>query len=595
MVDPFRKSKLLSFGLFQKILFSFLVAIIPIMAVGYVLVSNGENIIRKEIESSLHSRVHFYLNELTRELGHIVNLKREYIFDQEIQRLNVLSPAMTDYDRRVAVLNLQKKMQTLSSSSSYIKTVKLHMVAEQKIIQPDQIEYGNSDEDKQLHLMLNRNEFPIVSWNNQLIMVERYPTGNYVNGDLPLYWIEIVLDRSKIESVLSQILTENGGNAILAGPEGKWAVLGDDSDPSFTEEMTRLNRVEGEESDSGQKRMTVWNQTYMVAYERSPDFGLALTLYVPEKDVFEPLEIYKIWFRILVATAILIVILFAYWIYLFLQRPLQRLIRAFRKVKEGTFDVHLTHKNKDEIQYLYQQFNQMVGRIQSLIHDVYEQNIRWQRAELRHLQAQINPHFLYNTYYRMHRLVQAEDIDSLKRYTRLLGDYLKYIARNAQEEATLRMEVDHARTYADILKMRFRDKVMIEWQELPDRLADLKVPRLVLQPIVENAFEYGVEEVEGIGLLRFSLMPDERALSLIVEDNGEHLPDSNLSEIIQRLASKEEDIETTGLVNVHRRLQLKFGEGYGIKAERSDLGGLRIIMVIPIGEVESYVPHTDRG
>ncbi|MFD0714688.1 sensor histidine kinase [Paenibacillus sp. GCM10027626] len=590
MADSVRTGKLLSFGLFHKILISFLVAIIPIMVVGYVLVSNGENIIRKEIESSLHSRVHFYLTELARELGHITSLKREYIFDEEIQRLNVLSPAMDDYDRRVAVLNLQKKMQTLSSSSSYIKTVKLHMPAEQKVIQPDQILYGSSDRDKekdiQLHAMLNRSEFPIVSWNKQLVMVERYPTGNYMNGELPLYWIEIVLDRSKIVSALSNILTENGGNAILTGSAEKWAVLGDDSDPAFTEELTRLNRMEGDASDSGQRRITVWNQVYMVAYERALDLGLALTLYIPEKVVLEPLEIYKVWFRILVATAMLIIVLFAYWIYLFLQRPLQRLIRAFRKVKEGTFDVHLIHKNKDEIQYLYQQFNQMVDTIQSLIRDVYEQNIRWQRAELRHLQTQINPHFLYNTYYRMHRLVQAEDTDSLKRYTRLLGDYLKYIARNVQEEATLRMEVDHARTYAEILKMRFRDKIEIEWADLPDCLAELKVPRLILQPIVENAFEYGVEEVEGIGLLRFSVTMGEQSLTMIVEDNGGQLSDAGLRDIVMRLASREDDMETTGLINVHRRLRLKYGEDYGIQAERSELGGLRIIINIPLGEDE---------
>jgi len=550
-----------------------------------MLVSSGENIIRKEIETSLHSRVHFYLNELTRELGHISSLKRAYIFDEEIQRLNVLSPAMDNYDRRVAVLNLQKKMQTLSSSSSYIKTVKLHMAAEQKIIQPDQIKYSDPSNDQatneELHALLNRSEFPIVSWRNQLIMVERYPTGNYLNGELPLYWLEIELDRSKITSALSNMLTENGGNAILTGSEGEWAVLGDDSDPSFTDELTRLNQLEAGESGLDQSMIQVWNQAYMVAYERSLDLGLALTLYIPEKVVLEPLAIYKIWFRILVATAIIIVVLFAYWIYLFLQRPLQRLIRAFRRVKEGTFDVQLTHKNKDEIQYLYQQFNQMVGTIQSLIRDVYEQNIRWQRAELRHLQAQINPHFLYNTYYRMHRLVQAEDMDSLKRYTRLLGDYLKYITRNVQEEATLKMEVDHARTYADILKMRFRDKLAIEWGDLPDNLAELKVPRLTLQPIVENAFEYGVEEVEGVGLLRFSIEVVEHGIILIVEDNGEQLTDETLSNIMARLASKEEDMETTGLVNVHRRLRLKYGENYGIQADRSELGGLCIRISFP--------------
>ena len=341
--------------------------------------------------------------------------------------------------------------------------------------------------------------------------------------------------------------------------------------------------------------MVVSGKSYIMAFEKVRGLGVALMTYIPEDIVLQPLHGYEVWFRILMATAVVIIIFFAYWAYLFLQRPLQRLIRAFRKISVGQFDFQLLTRDKNEIHYLYEQFNQMVNTIQSLIRDVYEQNIRWQRAELRQLQAQMNPHFLYNTYYRLHRLAQDEDTDSIKQYSKLLGDYLKYIARNAHDDATLGTETDHAKTYVDIQKMRFRDKIKLEWDPLQNRVKELKVPRLMLQPIVENAFNYGLEDMDEQGILKFTATVFEDRLSLFIEDNGRELTDMKLNTLRQRLLSDEDNIETTGLLNVHRRLQLKFGKSFGINLSRSDLGGLKVEIVIPCEEKEeAHVPPIDR-
>jgi len=574
---------LLSIGLYPKIVLVFLAAIIPILIVGSLLVVNGEKTIRREIENSLSSRVHFYTAELSTALEHIVDLKREYTFDPDIQRFTTMSPVMTDYERSVEIRAMQKKMQTLKSSSAYIEDVALYLTSEQKIIRPNRIAYAIRPEDTDIHALLNRKAEPIVVWNGKLIQAERFPTGTY-EGSMPAYWLVITLDERKMKSMLSRMLTENGGNAILSGLESDWLLSGDDSNDGFQRQMTGTHQSRPEAS--GRNVTTVDDKDYIAAFERSADLGFALTLYMPEEIVLKPLAGYQWWFRILIATAVLIVLLFAYWIYLFLQRPLQRLVRAFRKVSEGAFDVQLKSRGRDEIHYFYEQFNRMVGTIQSLIRDVYEQGLRSQRAELKHLQAQINPHFLYNTYYRLHRMVQDEDTENIKRYTRLLGDYLKYITRNGQEEATLKMEADHARTYAEILKMRFRDKLTIEWEELPAEEENVRVPKLIVQPIVENAFVHGLEELDGHGVLRVSFGRDEEdgSLSLIVEDNGNLLTDERLGEIVDRLQSSADDIETTGVLNVHRRLTLKFGKAYGLRVSRSELGGMRAEIRLPAGE-----------
>ncbi|OUS75811.1 hypothetical protein B1748_15395 [Paenibacillus sp. MY03] len=586
------RRNLLSIGLYPKIVLIFMAAIIPILFIGSLIVIKGEAAIRREITNSLSSRVHFYVNELNSALEHIISLKREYVFDPDIQRFSTMSPIMTDYERRLEVLLMQKKMKTLKSSSPYIHDVGLFMVSEHKIIYPNRITYSIDEEMTSVHELLNRSSLPIFVWQNQLMLAERFPTGTYENS-LPAYWIEISLNRGKIQSILSQMLTESGGNAILSDLEGNWLISGDDSNDPLQRQMAQLNQSYAEVS--GQQVMTAAdNRQYMAAYERLPELGIALTLYMPEEVVLKPLAGYQMWFRILIATAIVIILLYAYWIYLFLQRPLQRLVRAFRKVSEGSFDVQLQSKSRDEIDYFYEQFNQMVGTIQSLIHDVYEQDIRSQRAELKHLQAQINPHFLYNAYYRLHRMAQDEDTVNIKPYTRLLGDYLKYITRNAQEEAILRMEVDHARTYADILKMRFGDKLTIHWEELPAEWENRLVPRLIVQPIVENAFIHGVEELDEGGILKFSVMASAHMISLIIEDNGDRLTDERLEELNRPGNSLSDDIETTGMLNVHRRLILKFGPSYGLRISRSELGGMRVEINLPDAEEEEHESIADR-
>lgn len=568
----FSRRNLLSIGLYPKIVLMFLAAIVPILLIGSLLVVNGEKALRREINDSLSSRVHFYVSELNTALENIVGLKQEYIFDEDIQRFSTLMPILTDYERRVEVLALQRKMQTLKSSNAYIEDVGLYMVAEDKIIYPNRIVYTISDEEKAIHETLNRNSAPILVWNGQLIFAERFPINTYVDS-LPAYWIEIKLNARKIEAALSQMLTEKGGNAVLSAVDGSWVLSGDGGGERVRRELEERYRSQDEEA--GQMLVELDDGDYIAAYERLPELDIALALYMPESVVLKPLAGYRMWFRILIVTAIAIILLFAYWIYLFLQRPLQRLVRAFRKVSEGKFDIQLRSRSRDEIDYFYEQFNRMVGTIQSLIHDVYEQNLRSQSAELKHLQAQINPHFLYNSYYRLHRMVQEEDLDNIKSYTRLLGDYLKYITRNAQEDASLRSEVEHAKTYADILKTRFRDKLSLEWEDLPPEWENRRVPRLIVQPLVENAFVHGLEETDGPGLLRFSVRSDERGLSLIVEDNGSQLTDEKLRELESLVEGLDSVTETTGLLNVHRRLKLKLGNGSGLLLSRSELGGLR--------------------
>lgn len=565
-----KKPNKFTMGLFSRILLSFLVAIIPIFTVGYLIVSNGEKALKEEILNSLDWQVHFYMNEFTREVEHIMNLKLEYVFDQQIQQFSIMSEIYSDYERRVKLLDIQKKIRTLKSSSSYIKDVRLYLLGEQKIVTPNTIRYSIPEHNIDIQALVDSQIYPIAVWDNQLMFIERFPL-SLNTEDQPLYWIEIDLDEKKVTSVLNSMLGYNDGLVVLSDINLDWMVI------SNEEKASNILGLHGQPTGD--------DNEYLLASRTSSNLGIALNAYILEEEILQPLTKYTKWYKVLNITAAVIIILFAYWVNLFFKKPIYQLVNAFRKVKGGDFNVTLKRNKNDEIGFLYNQFNRMVQMIQHLIKDVYEHEIRWKQAELKHLQAQINPHFLYNTYYRLHRLAQDEDTENIKLYSLLLGDYMKYITRNTYDDTTLGQEYAHAKTYIDIQKMRFGNKIALEWSEMPKELAQTKVPRLILQPIVENAFIYGLEEMDSGGILKCYVIQKNQTVSVVIEDNGEQLSVEQLDQLQYRLSKHTRDIETTGLLNVHRRLQLKFGAAYGLYISRSNMGGLYVEVRMPTEEV----------
>lgn len=222
----------------------------------------------------------------------------------------------------------------------------------------------------------------------------------------------------------------------------------------------------------------------------------------------------------------------------------------------------------------------MEDQLKQLIEEVYVQKNLAQRAQLKQLQAQINPHFLYNSFFILSRRIKRGDIEGSEEFAKHLGNYFKYLTRDAADDVPLQREVEHATSYAAIQGARFAGRIRVEFGELPKEAAGILVPRLILQPILENAFRYGLENKTEQGLLRIDFRQTEEVLEIVVEDNGEEATDECIEKMKNSL-KEDSGAEVTGLINIHRRLQIYFGSEYGIYVERSQIGGVAIKMRIP--------------
>ncbi|MGV2884304.1 histidine kinase [Paenibacillus taichungensis] len=322
---------------------------------------------------------------------------------------------------------------------------------------------------------------------------------------------------------------------------------------------------------------------YYALYD--PDHSFTLTASIPNDVLQAPLEQYNLWLWTLTLISIVIIMIFSFSIYRSIHKPLSVLIRGFRMAEQGQTSIHIPQSRRDEFGYLYSRFNHMIERLHILIDENYVARIRTSEAELKHLQSQIQPHFLYNSLFSIKQMAEVENVELIQEFTDYLGQYFRYMSRDSHSEVSLGEEVDHALVYASIQKIRFGSRVQLQLEELSREYRDIAIPRVIIQPIVENVFEHALAKRSQGGILKLSYQVEHDKLSIRIEDDGDQLTDevlSSLQESFQESANQRHgNEEITGLMNVNQRLRIKFGAGYGLCAQRSELGGLCMILNIP--------------
>lgn len=593
------------FTIFGKLVLAFLVVMVPLLVLGVTISDRGAGIVEKEISSSLRQQVRFYLLSLETEIDRMTNLQREFMNDEDLDSLSIMAQRMSLYEELSAVKRLQARLRMIKESSVYISTAKAYLPSIHRVVSSEgevgELNQSTLDELKESSLSSAQ---PIIYEGERLYIREFYPSPYNLNVRNPSFILELEIAVPELHRFLEKLPGYSKGGAALVG-ESSFIVSGHHADSfgRIREKLDQMRSVWLEESvdgtgssdDGAAQTATVAyeNGNLLIAHQYSAELNLHLIVYVPENEVMGPLQNYRTYLWAALAVAVMVLPLFAYWIYRIIHRPLRKLVGAFRKVEAGMMQVEIRHDSNDEFQYLYEKFNFMVAHLNKLIYEVYEQRIRLQQSELKQLQSQINPHFLYNSFYLIYRMTKACDIDNATRFTRFLGDYYQYITRNAKEEVLLKDEIRHVQSYIEIQSIRFGKRITVSFEDLPEAMAELRVPRLILQPIVENAYQHGFSGDTDDCLLRIGFRCERAqegatAAVIRIEDNGIGLPPEELDNWLRKFARDYHDaeiIEVTGMLNVHRRLRLKYGDSAGIRLSSAG-AGLSVEVVLPLSECD---------
>ncbi|MCR5753550.1 MAG: sensor histidine kinase [Acetatifactor sp.] len=458
-------------------------------------------------------------------------------------------------------------LNTMISMDSSLNTIELFNYRQEKVLVAkrsgatveqtgDRLAFWKEhDEALQSNLVYFRTEKEILEVHQIHRFEDNEPVGLMVMHIRP-YALETIL--SEIKTVPEEtILVLNDENTLIEADYGEAAGIDEE-----TVEFVRKNLVESEQKE-------LYFDEWFWFYRPVGRGKLQVLVAVPKKNISESLYPTLITGMLIAGIASLAGILCSVGYSAVISKPIQKLSREMQNLKLDDYSGRQSSQRKDEIGVLQESFDRMILRNQELIEQEYQSKIAKRSAQLRALQAQINPHFMYNTLQVIGGMALGHDAPEIYRITLALCDIMRYSLNFSKELVRLEEETEYLKSYIMIQKERFGGRIQLNL-ELEESTLECYVPKLILQPLAENSFEYGFSNKTGDCVLTVkSRYTPEGDLEIDVTDNGAGFTPERLGEIQEQL---RRDTETSlkrnahiGLCNVHTRIRLQGGqEKYGL-------------------------------
>ncbi|MDR1062056.1 MAG: histidine kinase [Clostridiales bacterium] len=530
--------------------------------------------LNNEFLFAVTSKMEHYISVLENNIDSIVKVQELYSHELDLNMLSYGGAVLSEYEKLQIIRNLQKDLFRNIGFSHLIKSANVDIPALEKTVN-SHYQYLDWDERKYDFLWrqsLNM-ESRISAYRGLLYVSKSYPV--YFKPDAgPSYVVYCELDREKLIKELAILCESSYSTCYLMSRDGAWSLGTGAQDSADAMEVSGLAPGQYYTDSAEEKRY--------VESRESESLGIRLVSLIPERYIRQNGVVYTIQFAGISVMALLVASMYIGGVHKLLRIPMKTIMDAFTSVKAGDLSYRIQHNRGDEYAFLYNGFNDMMKNIHALTAEVTKQEKLVSQAELRQLQYQINPHFLYNSLYVIYRLAASEELETIQKLSQYLGGYYRYITRIPSQLIELAREIEHCRNYLEIQKYRFGNRVTSNYRE-PRQVPELMVPVLVLQPIVENAFEYAAEKSDGQKIIDVRLEEMEDKVVFTVEDNGGDVT-GELLERLRGLLANGESGEVTGMINVHRRLVGRYGERAGVRIEKSGYGGLKVSVIMLKGE-----------
>lgn len=566
--------KLVKKSFFYRVIRVFFVVLVLMCLLYFGIFKAGYNMLTDEISQSLYSKTSYLTNTLEEEIRRIQKLQYECLNDDILFYTISAFPILSKSEQVNKLLEMQNRLKILHESSTFIEEVFVYIPGMgRKISSVEGVELVRDSGQEFIYMQEKSMLSPLFYDQGAIYLGVSYPN-NIVNMDTArMFTLVIRLSEAELKKELHFLseYPDSGIKLVDCGGEYELGV-GRDID------LKGVNGTKGQwlqqvtdESD---------RQEYTVFKINSSFLDMDLFAYVSNKTVYRNLEIYRNIFFVCLMMVMIMMAGYIYSLHIVISHPIKILVKTIERMEKGNLGVRITEKREDEFGYVYIAFNRMAESLQNQMEINYKQKLLTQQAQLRHLQSQINPHFLYNSFFTLYRMAKDEDCESIVEFSSYLSEYYRYITKSAMSDTELKNEVEHARRYAQIQAMRFKRRLSVEFEELPAVYEKITVPRLILHPLLENAFEHGLNNVEKGGILRVWYEEREGKLYIHVQDNGAGMTPTQL-EALQASFRQTEGMIEDGICNIDRRLKIKFGEAFGIEICAEEGKGTVCSLILP--------------
>ncbi|WP_090576154.1 sensor histidine kinase [Paenibacillus sp. OV219] len=411
-----------------------------------------------------------------------------------------------------------------------------------------------------------------------------------MNAQRPIGYIKIDMDPGVLDKILLGLQTDNGSKYYIADRAGRIIYTQNKADIGKTLARSPLfaaYKQAQKSNDYVNFRFENESKTFIGYYERLNAGDWIIIGSVPLGQVLQKVDTFRNTLIIVAMISFLSAMLLASLIAAGVTRPLKELNKKMKQVEMGDFGATIEVKGNDELSTIQHSFNKMTSEISTLISKVYETELLKKEAEIKALQTQINPHFLYNTLSTIDSISSIDGDERVSYICIALGSMLRYNL-NGGSLATVQEEVTHLDQYLSIYRIRFAKLFAYEIDVEPG-IEELILPKFLIQPLVENAIIHGLEQKVGFKSVHVTIGSlDETRLKIIVEDNGVgmdpamielfHRKLSNTSDIVSRQSSSRTMI---GLANVFRRIQMYYDSDPRVEIDSQPGVGTRIYFVLP--------------
>ncbi|WP_239619136.1 sensor histidine kinase [Cohnella mopanensis] len=328
---------------------------------------------------------------------------------------------------------------------------------------------------------------------------------------------------------------------------------------------------------TGTFEQSISGKEMLVSYREIGSLGWTVVSMSPVGDLNGKLIAFRRTMYIVLVLCMVIAALIAVLLSNNITNPIRKFIKSMSYAQEGNYDIQIQYKRKDEFTQLFSQYNVMLKQTKELIKRLYFSENKKKEAELQALQAQINPHFLYNTLDSINWIALRHNVPDVSHMVTSLSDFFRYSLNKGKNIISIEDEIRQAESYLSIQKIRFNDRLGYEIHAEPE-VYGYQAVKLILQPLVENALIHGIERRPGNGYIAITATKRGDRIEIDIEDNGVGADSEKLNAMLRDEGNQD---KTFGIFNVDQRIKQVFGPEFGIEYRNKDEPGLIVTVTLP--------------
>lgn len=392
--------------------------------------------------------------------------------------------------------------------------------------------------------------------------------------------IVIEIKGEVLKNIYNAGLMLKGDIFILDSDNNMFSYSGESpfSKNNLTEINKTINKLDLSTNDNTQN-MKISGKEYLISTMTITLNNWKIVGIIPYSEIYSRTASIENSIIVVLILFIIIMFLFIYRISKMISKPINKLSKTMKIVESGDFNTKVEVESNDEFGDLAKSFNHMLKKISQLNKEELDNQKKLRKAELKALQSQINPHFLYNTLDSVGWMARLNKIDKVEEMLDSLSTYFRISLSKGSELISIKDELTHVEKYLSIQKIRYEKKLNYTIN-VPEEILEFKTIKMILQPLVENSIYHGIKEKEGPGEIRITATLGENIV-FCVEDTGIGMTKEKLEELHEMIASgKDYNPNAYGVINVHKRIQILFGEEYGLRYESEYGKGTRVFVTL---------------